>query len=107
MSERGVTLLGTRERHRRAAGFERRAGRQRVLGPGEQMRVDRERHARVGVPELATHEHHVEPLGDEQRGVVVAQAVQGEPPVSPHPSPMDGLAEGLAHLAVVEVTPRM
>jgi hypothetical protein len=37
----------------------------------------------------------------------VAQAVQGEPPVSPHPSPMDGLAEGLAHLAVVEVTPRM
>ena len=31
------------------------------------------------VPELAGDEHHVEPLGDEERGEGVTQRVEGEP----------------------------
>jgi hypothetical protein len=44
------------------------------------------------MPELATHEHHVEPFRDQKRGVAVAQAVEREPPISADPRPAHGLA---------------
>ena len=87
-----MTLLRPTERHGGVARLDRRASREGVLGPGEQVRVDRQRHPRIGMPELARHEHHVEPFRDEERGVPVTEAVEREPTVSADPRPAHGLA---------------
>jgi hypothetical protein len=73
-----------------------------VLRSGEQMRIDRESHARVSMSELARHEHNVEPLSDQQRGETVAEAMERQASILADPGPTNSQAERCPHLAVVE-----
>src|SRR5947199_4256184 len=73
--------------------------------PGRRGARRPERRRRARVPELAGDEHHVEPLGDEERGEGVTQRVEGEPTRAGEPRRLDGRAEALAHVAVVEPAP--
>jgi hypothetical protein len=58
------------------------------------------------VPKLAGHEDDVQALCDQQRGVAVAEAVQREPSAGGDAAVLDGGAEGMADIAVVEGTAR-
>jgi hypothetical protein len=84
------------------ARLDSRAGRRPVFRSGEQMRIDRESHARVCMPELARHEHHIEPLGNQQRGEAVAEAVERESAILTDSGPTNSQAESVTDLAVVE-----
>ena len=72
-----------------------------MLPPGELVGVDLKGHVRVGMPQLAAHEQHVESLRDEQARLAMPEAVEGEAPISPDPGRPDSPPERLADLAVV------
>lgn len=86
-------------------GFEGVAGGGGVVCAGEQVGVDLECDAGVGVAELARDEHDVEAVGDQQRGEAVAERVQRQPAGSCDAGAADGGAEVLADLAVVAASP--
>jgi hypothetical protein len=90
---------------RRVASFERRSRGGRVVCALEEVGVGGERDGRVGVPELAADEDDIQALCDQQRGVAVAQRVQGEPSGGGDGGAFDGRAERLADDAVVEAAP--
>jgi len=52
--------------------------------------------------ELATDEHHVEPVRDQQRGIAVAQAVERQPTVAGDTGTLDTKPERPPHLTAVE-----
>jgi hypothetical protein len=68
------------------------------------LRVHRQRDVGVGVAELTTHEHDIEPLGDEHAGVPVPKAVQGKPSLPSKPSAVDSQPESVTRMAVVTPT---
>jgi hypothetical protein len=71
--------------HRWIARFERLARDLRMFPLSEQVGVDRQGDVGVGMAELATHEHDIEPLRDQQTRVAGAVAMERQATVPPSP----------------------
>ena len=76
-----------------------------MVGPVEQVRVDLQGDARVGVAELAADVDDVQAVRDQERGETVAERVQRELSRRLQPCTFDRLPEAVADVAVVEAAP--
>ena len=73
-----------------------------MVGPLEQVRVDAERDRWVRVPELARNEHDVHPLSYQERGEAVSERMERKPARRLEAGPLDGIAETVPDVPVVE-----
>jgi hypothetical protein len=76
-----------------------------MVGAVEQVRVDLQGDARVGVTELARDVDDVQPVRDQQRGEAVAERVERQLSRRLQLCTLDRLPEGFADVAVVEAAP--